>query len=72
MKGEIFMLRYIYTHEIEPIARRVWFARRDKATRFDTEKRATFQAMGLEGMSTQFPMRPHEWTACGEFEFARP
>lgn len=65
------MVRFIQTTEIEKIARRVWNARSDKASRNAFgEKVASFEAMGFQGQSTEFPMRSGEWTLVGPLEIS--
>src|SRR6266704_178698 len=52
------MIKFIQTTELEQIARRVWNARSDKASRNAFgEKVASFEAMGFASQSTEFPMR---------------
>jgi hypothetical protein len=62
-------IRYIQRSELEPLARRIWHAKRNKATRVNggKEKHATFEAMGFATRSTEFPygVRSGEWVEAG-------
>ena len=65
------MIRFIQTTELEQIARRVWNAKRDKASRNTYgEKVASFEALGFQSQSTEFPMRSGEWTSVGLLEIS--
>ena len=66
------MSQYIQANELEQIARRVWYAKRDKASRVNggEEKHASFEAMGFQTMSTEFPMRSGEWVIVGALEMS--
>lgn len=65
------MARFIQETELEQIARTVWNAKREKATRNAYgEKVATFEAMGFASMSTEFPMRSGEWVLVGDIEIS--
>ncbi len=65
---------YIKTEDLEQLARRVWYAKRDKAGRVNVcgEKHASFEAMGYPTMSTEFPygMRQGDWISAGELEIS--
>jgi len=64
----------IQQEDLEQLARRVWYAKRDKAGRVNggEEKHASFEHMGYSTMSTEFPygMRQGEWVAAGELEIS--
>jgi hypothetical protein len=66
-KGAAKMVKFIQTAELEQIARRVWNAKREKASRNTLgEKVASFESMGFQTMSTEFPMRSGEWVQTGD------
>ncbi len=61
------MVKFIQTAELESIACRVWYAKRNKASRnAHGEKVASFENMGFQTMSTEFPMRSGEWVQIGD------
>lgn len=64
----------IRMEDLEQLARRVWNAKRDKASRVNggEEKHASFEAMGYPTMSTEFPygMRQGDWVQAGELEIS--
>jgi hypothetical protein len=65
------MAKNIQAAELEQIARRVWNAKRDKASRnAHGEKVASFEDMGFASQSTEFPMRSGEWTEAGSLEIS--
>lgn len=62
-------IRHLTIEELEPLAKRVWFAPRTKAAKCgDGEKYASMNQFGIDGRSTVFPMRADEWEAAGAFE----
>ena len=65
-------MRHIQEFELEQIARRVWYAKRDRASRVNCgeEKHARFESMGFSGMSTEFPMCSGEWRQVGTLEIS--
>lgn len=66
------MVKHIHTSELEQIARRVWYAKRDVAPRVNggEEKHASFESMGFSGMSTEFPIHSGEWRQVGTLEIS--
>ena len=66
------MVRHIQESELEQISRRVWYAKRDRASRVNggEEKHARFESMGFSGMSTEFPMCSGEWRQVGTLEMS--
>ena len=64
------MIRFIQQEELEQIARKVWYAKWPKATRNSEGKVATFENMGFESRSTEFPMKRHEWIKVGKYEIS--
>lgn len=63
------MIKYIQTAELEQMARRVWNAKLDKSTKYaDGSKCVSFEVLGYQSRSTEFPMRSGEWTEAGRFE----
>jgi hypothetical protein len=65
------MTKFIRTAELENIARQVWNAKREKASRNAYgEKVASFEAMGFRTESTEFPMRSGEWVQAGNLEIS--
>ena len=65
------MITYVREEQLEEIARKVWYMRRDKASRVNgNEKHANFKQVGLQGNSTQFPMRSGEWVRTGKLEIS--
>ena len=61
-------IRYLSTEEVEQLAKSVWRAPRSKAERCGDEKFASVRYFGIDGKSTEFPMRNGEWTQIGTFD----
>jgi hypothetical protein len=59
---------FIQPSGLEPLARRIWYARAPKAWWFaNHEKHASFEAMGFDD-STEFLMPSEEWVMAGDYE----
>jgi hypothetical protein len=65
------MITFVSREEVEDLARRVWNAKREKASRNALgEKVASFEDMGFASQSTEFPMRSGEWVSAGQLEIS--
>lgn len=67
------MITRIQVSELAQLARRVYFAGYGKASGMnkgseDAFKKASFEAMGYDSQSTEFPMRSGEWVVVGQYE----
>jgi hypothetical protein len=62
-------VKSIQSSELEPLARRIWYAGAPRAWWFSNhEKHASFEAMGIPDDSPEFPMPSEEWVPAGDYE----
>ena len=64
------MVKFIHGSDLGQIARKVWYAKWAKASRDCQGKVASFENMGYESRSTEFPMKAHEWVKAGKLEIS--